>query len=246
MASKSQRLIITNAYLDHAAALQLRLRLCQPLLQGGNTKSHVIWPSTTQVSHVHLRAASCTIHLHAIFEHCPRRQTPRLDQLRPLIPERLLEVAKRACKGNKADFGLFSATWWVNGNFRSRQHPCVLDHLEIDTEVGGLADDSAAAQKYRDETIRYSRYCLGFPTERMPVSGGEKAPIAFFKVIEDAASEFYQIEHREAPFEELGSFWQTSELEQRRRLNPNLPTLDEYVTCHMGTSAVDVTCFFNE
>ena len=53
-------------------------------------------------------------------------------------------------------------------------------------------------------------------------------------------------EHREVLFKELDFFFQTSELEQRRRLSPNLPTLAEYINCRQGTSAVGVTCFFME
>ncbi|RYP66135.1 hypothetical protein DL770_008853 [Monosporascus sp. CRB-9-2] len=53
-------------------------------------------------------------------------------------------------------------------------------------------------------------------------------------------------EHREVLLKELDFFWQTPKLEQRRRLSPDLPTLDEYITCRMGTSAVGVTCFVKE
>lgn len=39
---------------------------------------------------------------------------------------------------------------------------------------------------------------------------------------------------------------ETSEVEQRRRLSEDLPTLDEYITCRMGTSACGVTSAYNE
>ncbi|KAF4923082.1 Presilphiperfolan-8-beta-ol synthase [Colletotrichum viniferum] len=38
----------------------------------------------------------------------------------------------------------------------------------------------------------------------------------------------------------------TSEVEQKRRLSPDLPSIEEYVETRMGTSAVNVTSFFNE
>ena len=53
-------------------------------------------------------------------------------------------------------------------------------------------------------------------------------------------------DQRELLLKELEFFMETSELEQRRRLSEDLPTLDEYITCRMETSAVGVTSAFNE
>ncbi|KAJ0358817.1 hypothetical protein COL154_008858, partial [Colletotrichum chrysophilum] len=45
---------------------------------------------------------------------------------------------------------------------------------------------------------------------------------------------------------ELEFFMKTSEVEQKRRLSPDLPSVEEYVETRMGTSTVNVTSFFNE
>jgi hypothetical protein len=45
---------------------------------------------------------------------------------------------------------------------------------------------------------------------------------------------------------ELEFFMETSETEQIRRLSKDLPTVDEYIACRMGTSAVGVTSAYNE
>lgn len=45
--------------------------------------------------------------------------------------------------------------------------------------------------------------------------------------------------------QELVFFMETSEVEQRCRLSPSLPTAERYISNRMGTSAVHVTSFFN-
>lgn len=130
---------------------------------------------------------------------------------------------------------------------------------EIDAEVGRLSNDLEAAQNFRADTLRYMQHCLGLSREDCPTP--ENQIIAFFKVIGDAVLEFYTfgthksrntrpilivLEQRELLLKELEFFMETSEVEQRRRLSDDLPTMDEYITCRMGTSAVGVTSAFNE
>ncbi|KAJ0273315.1 hypothetical protein COL940_009941 [Colletotrichum noveboracense] len=118
---------------------------------------------------------------------------------------------------------------------------------EVDAEVGDLSSDFQAAQTFRRETIEYVRHCLGLDevgcvTREPP----ESKIIAFFKIIGDASCQAYGVEHRELLFRELEFFMKTSEVEQKRRLSPDLPSVEEYVETRMGTSAVNVTSFFNE
>jgi hypothetical protein len=40
---------------------------------------------------------------------------------------------------------------------------------------------------------------------------------------------------------EMIFFMEMSDVEQRRRLNVEIPTIEEYWTCRLGTSAVGVT-----
>jgi hypothetical protein len=54
------------------------------------------------------------------------------------------------------------------------------------------------------------------------------------------------LDQRERLLSELIYFMDTTEIEQRRRLSEELPTLDEYARCRMGTSAGSVIAAFNE
>lgn len=65
---------------------------------------------------------------------------------------------------------------------------------EIDAEVGALSEDFAAAQRYREETARYVKHCLGLSTEEVPVPSNKI--IALFKIIGDAVCGFYPIGKR--------------------------------------------------
>ena len=61
--------------------------------------------------------------------------------------------------------------------------------IEIDAEVGALSGDFQAAQDYRNETIRYIKWCLGLSTEQVAVP--ENKIIAFFKIIGDAVRDSF-------------------------------------------------------
>ncbi|KAF2180110.1 terpenoid synthase [Zopfia rhizophila CBS 207.26] len=170
------------------------------------------------------------------------------------VPDRLLSLtssSKKLAKLHKAEFALFSASWWPTATVEcGKILTCLAMWLfiwddEIDAEVGRLAGDLKASQNFRNETIRYVKFCLGL-SPAQSVRTPDNRIIAFFKVIGDAALESYTIEQRQLLLRELEFFMETSEVEQRRRLSEDLPTLDEYITCRMGTSAVGVTSAFNE
>lgn len=59
--------------------------------------------------------------------------------------------------------------------------------------MADLADDFQAAQIFRQETIKYIRYCLKFPGDDGPIPVPPNQIIAFFKVIGDAACEAYDL-----------------------------------------------------
>jgi hypothetical protein len=61
--------------------------------------------------------------------------------------------------------------------------------LEIDAEVGRLAGDMNASQKFRDDTIRWVKACLKL--SETACSTPENSIITFFKVIGDAALDAY-------------------------------------------------------
>ncbi|KAK2595981.1 hypothetical protein N8I77_013493 [Diaporthe amygdali] len=118
--------------------------------------------------------------------------------------------------------------------------------MMIDAEVGDLAGDFEAAQTFRHETIKYIRYCLKLSEDEVKSPVPPNEIIAFFKVIGDAACEVYDRNHREILLSEFQFFMDTSEAEQRIRLSSELPSTKEYTRTRMGTSAVNVTTFFNE
>ncbi|KAJ4251361.1 hypothetical protein NW762_011342 [Fusarium torreyae] len=62
----------------------------------------------------------------------------------------------------------------------------------------------------------------------------------FFQTFSEAANEACDLKHRKLLFCEI------SEVEQAMRLGPDLPTVEEYVTNRMQTSAVYIICFFFE
>ncbi|KAF2733669.1 terpenoid synthase [Polyplosphaeria fusca] len=191
--------------------------------------------------------------LRVLFEHWPQAVSPHLEQLKLDVPEKLLALtnsSKKLAKLNKAEFGFFSAAWWPTATLScGKILTCLCMWLfiwddEIDAEVGRLAGDLKAAQKFRDDTLRYMTFCLDLSEKTCPTP--ENRIIAFFKVIGDAAVESYTQDQRKLLLRELEFFMETSEIEQRKRLSDDLPTLDEYITCRMGTSAVGVTSAFNE
>lgn len=114
----------------------------------------------------------------------------------------------------KADFALFAAAWWPSATLEEGHVLTCLaiwlfvwddgksspksslefinnNSIEIDAEVGTLSGDFQAAQKYRDETIRYIKWCLGLSTEKVEVP--ENKIIAFFKIIGDAVCDSFSV-----------------------------------------------------
>ncbi|KAF5516045.1 Presilphiperfolan-8-beta-ol synthase [Colletotrichum siamense] len=179
--------------------------------------------------------------LRRMFKHWPMDINTQLESIRASVPNRISSLTESAQKQRlltKIDSGLFSSTWWpgatlADGDILS----CLALWLfiwddEMDAEVGDLSSDFQAAQTFRRETIEYVRHCLGLDE----VGCGTREP---------PENKRY-LEHRELLFRELEFFTKTSEVEEKRRLSPDLPSVEEYVETRMGTSAVNVTSFFNE
>jgi hypothetical protein len=84
-----------------------------------------------------------------------------------------------------ADFGTFAALWWPTAPLKQLK---ILAFLviwlftwddELDEPSGSFADDFEAAQRYRAETARFVRYCLGVHDEgkHEGVNGQSPAPV---------------------------------------------------------------------
>ncbi len=56
----------------------------------------------------------------------------------------------------------------------------------------------------------------------------------------------FSLDQRRRLLVEMEVFMETSELEQKTRLNDTLPTVESYWSCRMGTSAVGVCLAVNE
>jgi hypothetical protein len=61
--------------------------------------------------------------------------------------------------------------------------------IEIDAEVGRLSNDLEASQHFREETTRWTKFCLGLSSDGC--STPENRIVAFFKVIGDATVKAY-------------------------------------------------------
>jgi hypothetical protein len=59
--------------------------------------------------------------------------------------------------------------------------------IEIDAGMGRLSDDLEASQRFREQTARWTKFCLGLGDENYPTP--DNRIIAFFKVIGDATVE---------------------------------------------------------
>ncbi|KAF4831147.1 Pristinol synthase [Colletotrichum tropicale] len=172
-----------------------------------------------------------------MFKHWPMDVNIQLESIRASVPNRISSLTESAQKQRlltKIDPGLFSSIWWPGATLAGGDIlSCLALWLfiwddEVDAEVGDLSSDFQAAQTFRRDTIEYVRYCLGLDEVGCVTREPPKSKIiAFFKVIGDASCQAYGAE-------------------QKRRLSPDLPSLEEYVETRMGTSAVNVTSFFNE
>ncbi|KAF4808338.1 Presilphiperfolan-8-beta-ol synthase [Colletotrichum siamense] len=176
-----------------------------------------------------------------MFKYWPMDVNPKLESIRASVPNRISSLAESAQKQRlltRIDSGLFSSTWWPGATLAGGDIlSCLALWLfiwddEVDAEVGGLASDFQAAQTFRKETIEYVRHCLGL--DEIEYVAREPPENKTF------------LEHRELLLRELEFFMKTSEVEQKHRLSPDLPSLEEYLETRMGTSAVNVTSFFNE
>lgn len=126
---------------------------------------------------------------------------------------------------------------------------------------GGFWDDFERSQKFRAETLRYVRACLGLSTEKRCEKPSRI--VGNFKIIGNAIRDAYnigaktvpplassidvsRIEQRERFSFEMEVFMEMSEREQRLRLSSTVPSVEEFWAYRLGSSAVCVTLAVNE
>lgn len=138
---------------------------------------------------------------------------------------------------------MFTALWWPEASFEKLQ---ILAYLviwlftwddEIDEPTGAYSDDMKAAQVYRAETLRFIRFHLGLSSDEASCQTQSQI-IRSVDVICQALRESYTFSQRERFYQEIARFMAASEEEQRGRLEEKVPTLEEYWSFRLGTSAV--------
>lgn len=151
------------------------------------------------------------------------------------------------------DFALFAALWWPNASFEKLQVLAALTLWlfiwddEIDEVTGLYTNDFLAAQKYRDDTLRYVRQCLGLATEEDESKPATRNKIIrSFALIGHALRAEYDLAQKTRFYDEIVRFISSTELEQRGRLEGVVPNLTEFWKFRLGTSAVYVACAVGE
>ncbi|KAE8447756.1 hypothetical protein EG329_010150 [Mollisiaceae sp. DMI_Dod_QoI] len=99
---------------------------------------------------------------------------PNYHAMIPVV-DRLLESLvpneKKLAKLKTSDFALFGSNWWPKAGFNELRIVTFLAIWlflwddELDEPTGQYADNFEAAQKYREETVRFMRSCLRLPAE---------------------------------------------------------------------------------
>ncbi|KAH7031685.1 isoprenoid synthase domain-containing protein [Microdochium trichocladiopsis] len=183
--------------------------------------------------------------------------SPFIDALRIKVDKRLqsLNVSTKKLRGLQAtDFGLFAALWWPEASLDKLE---ILAYLsiwlftwddEIDEAEGLYTDDFVAAQRFRADTLRFVRQCLGLvdAQEEGDVRAPRNQNIQSFDVIGYVIRDAYDLTQKTRFYDEIAKFIHSTEVEQRNRLQGVVPTLIEYWACRLGTSAVYITCAAGE
>ncbi|TAQ83097.1 hypothetical protein B7494_g8579 [Chlorociboria aeruginascens] len=175
---------------------------------------------------------------------CPQEQ---LQELRRIVDAKLQSLhSSGAVKSLKplraADFASFTVLWWPHAALEEQR---ILAYVviwlftwddEIDEPTGSVADDFQGAERYREETEQFVKFCLQLSDKGTP---GQGHPIVqSFRDIGDALCGAYDAAQRERFFAEISMFMRMSKREQDIRLQGKLPSLDQYWEFRMGTSAV--------
>ncbi|KAF2110741.1 isoprenoid synthase domain-containing protein [Lophiotrema nucula] len=190
--------------------------------------------------------------LTSFFAHWPDPVNSDLDKLRKEIDEWLkpFDLSPKVLAAlQKADFGYFGATWWPHARFERLK---IVTYLiiwlfiwddEIDISDGSMYEDFSNAQLYREQTLAFARYSLGFDNEEPEV---ENKIIRAFAPIGLALNDVYDTPHREMVYRELEFDITMAEKEQRLRLSQQVPTLEEFWQYRLGASAVYLCLVFQE
>ncbi|KAL9003529.1 MAG: hypothetical protein Q9188_003615 [Gyalolechia gomerana] len=117
--------------------------------------------------------------LQAPLAHWPQYINPQLERLRQDVDETLrglFPADKRLEKIRQADPALFGASWWPYASYEALK---MATYLSI--WISSLVSDLEAAQKFREETIKYIQKCLTSNEAELDVEPPSSAIIEFFQ-----------------------------------------------------------------
>ncbi|KAH7324237.1 isoprenoid synthase domain-containing protein [Stachybotrys elegans] len=178
-----------------------------------------------------------------------RHVSPWLEPLRDTVNQKIQSLSfstEKQKRLERTDFALFTALWWPDTS------PECLETLaylviwlftwddEIDEPSGAYSESLSGAQTYRDQTLRFVNSCLGL-TDTAQGEHDLKPQshiVQSFDVIGYALRSFYNESQLRRFGDEIERFMRASEVEQLGRLRGEIPTLDEYWSFRLGTSAV--------
>ncbi|KAL9036761.1 MAG: hypothetical protein Q9214_005996, partial [Letrouitia sp. 1 TL-2023] len=117
----------------------------------------------------------------------------------------------------------------------------------IDMNDGCLWENSDLSRPYRDETREYIRICLGLTSdEDRSRTRSTNATIYAFEGIGTAIRDAYNYEQIRRFMDHMEDFLEMSRLEQVLRLQGTLPSVEEFWSYRLGTSAVHIMLAVNE
>ncbi|KAF1913064.1 isoprenoid synthase domain-containing protein [Ampelomyces quisqualis] len=178
------------------------------------------------------------------------------QELVPVADERLetiFEDKHKLSALRASDFAFFASTWWPRAHYDELR---VLMFFtiwlfnwddEIDEPMGCYSEDLDAAEEYRSQTIDFVLECLGLhdrpSAQRFPA---QNKIIASFREIGEPLAKDYTIDQRKRFMEELTRFMEKTSREQQFRLCCGIPSVEEYWSFRMGTSAVGLVVAVQE
>jgi hypothetical protein len=174
-----------------------------------------------------------------------------------------------------SNFALFAATWWPKASFEELTVLLYFAIWlfnwddEIDEPSGSYSNDPEGAEQYRARTTDFVRKCLNLPGRSAGVDPSQNRIIASFKDIGEplatactlgtyrnvsARAGWYQLEilltvspgQRKRFMAELRRFLAHTKREQQFQLRTQIPSLEEYWSFRMGSSAVGLVVAVQE
>ncbi|KAA6411299.1 MAG: hypothetical protein FRX48_04579 [Lasallia pustulata] len=195
-----------------------------------------------------LRGQSLVIpDLRTLFDHWPQGVNPEVERLREDVESRLEMLfpgSERLRKMKAADFGLLSASWWPYADYEALRISTYLNlwlfAWDDETDSPEYSEEVANVEKgalFRTETIQYLRQCLAEDVDSLTFETASNI-ITNFKPVGEAVSRSCTPAQRESFLNELVYFVRMTKVEQRFQCSKEFPTVEEYLDCRLGTSAV--------